>query len=62
LRIVQKNAAGQEVFKKSLTPDQISQEIGYGLVGAQQTRRLKTAIILPESGGSVAAYFTPSAR
>jgi fimbrial chaperone protein len=62
LRIVQKNAAGQEVFKKSMNADQISQEIGYGLIGAGQTRRLQTAIILPEAGNKVEAYFTPSSR
>lgn len=62
LRISQKNAAGQEIFKKTMNPDQISQEIGYGLIGAGQTRRLQTAIILPETGGSVEASFTPSSR
>ena len=62
LRIVQKNAAGQEIFKKSLNADQISQDIGYGLIGAGQTRRLQTPIILPEAGGTVEAYFTPSSR
>ncbi len=62
LRIVQKNASGKEVFKKSMTGDQISQDIGYGLVGAGQTRRLQTAIVLPETGGSVEAFFTPASR
>ena len=62
LRIVQKNAAGKEIFQKSMTADQISQDIGYGLVGAGQTRKLQTAIILPEAGGSVEAYFKPSSR
>jgi fimbrial chaperone protein len=62
LRITQKDAGGKEVFKKSMTPDQISQDIGYGLVGAGQTRRLQTAIVLPETGGSVEAFFTPASR
>lgn len=62
LRIVQKDASGKEIFKKSMTGEQISQEIGFGLVGAGQLRKIQTGIILPEPGGSVEAYFTPSTR
>jgi len=62
LRVSQKNGSAQEIFKKSMTSDQVVQEIGYGLVGAGQTRRLKTPIILPEMGGNVEAVFTPSTR
>lgn len=62
LRIVQKNAAGAEIFRKVMTGEQISQEIGFGLVGAGQVRTIQTGIVLPESGGSVEAYFTPSTR
>jgi fimbrial chaperone protein len=62
LRITQKNAAGQEIYKKTMTPDEISQEIGFGLIGAGQTRRLKTALVLPETGGSIEAVFTASSR
>jgi fimbrial chaperone protein len=62
LRIVQKDAAGKEIFKKTMDGEQISQEIGFGLIGAGQIRKLQTGIILPTSGGSVEAYFTPSAR
>ncbi|MVZ97479.1 molecular chaperone [Sphingorhabdus sp. IMCC26285] len=62
LRIVQKDDTGKEVFKKTMTGDQISQEIGFGLVGAGQIRKMQTGIILPTSGGSVEAYFTPSTR
>lgn len=62
LRIVQKNAAGAEIFKKVMTGEQISQEIGFGLVGAGQVRNIQTGIILPEPGGNVEAYFTASTR
>lgn len=62
LRIVQKDRAGKEIFRKSMTSEQISQEIGFGLVGAGQVRTIWTAIVLPDSGGSVEAYFTPSKR
>lgn len=62
LRIVQKDDAGKEIFRKTMTGDQISQEIGFGLVGAGQVRKMQTGIVLPASGGSVEAYFTPSTR
>jgi fimbrial chaperone protein len=62
LRITQKNAAGEEIYKKTMTADEIAQEIGFGLIGAGQTRRLKTALILPEMGGSIEAVFTATSR
>lgn len=62
LRVVQKDASGKEVFRRSLTPDQISQEIGFGLVGAGQKRRMSTPIALPQMGGQVEVSFTPSRR
>jgi len=62
LRIIQKDDAGKEIFRKTMTGDQISQEIGFGLVGAGQVRKMQTGIVLPAPGGSVEAYFTPSAR
>jgi hypothetical protein len=62
LRIVQKDDAGNEIFRKTMTGDQISQEIGFGLVGAGQVRKMQTGIVLPASGGNVEAYFTPSTR
>lgn len=62
LRIVQRNAAGAIVLERTLSPEQVTQEIGYGLVGPGQTRRITTPIILPEAGGSVDVRFTPIGR
>ena len=62
LQIVQKNEAGEEIFKKTMTAEQVSQEIGYGLVGAGQIRRILTPVVLPQTGGSVEASFTASKR
>ena len=62
LRVIQRNAAGTEVYNHLFSPEEIAQVIGYGLVGAGQTRRLLTPIILPEAGGSVEARFTPTSR
>ncbi|MBX3561924.1 MAG: fimbria/pilus periplasmic chaperone [Sphingomonas sp.] len=62
LRIVQRDANGQEVFRRTLNNEEIVQEIGYGLVGAGQTRRILTTLVLPQSGGTVEAQFTPARR
>lgn len=62
LRIVQRDANGQEVFRRTLNGEEITQEIGYGLVGAGQTRRIATPFVLPQAGGTVEAEFTPARR
>lgn len=59
LRIVQRDAAGKEVFKQSLSGPEIQQTIGFGLVGANQTRRITVPIILPQDGGTIEASFEP---
>lgn len=60
LRIIEKDRAGKEVFNRTLNSDQIEQEIGYGLVGAGQTRRLATPLELPTAEGTLEVRFTPS--
>jgi fimbrial chaperone protein len=59
LRIVQRDPAGREVFKKTLSGPEIQQTIGFGLIGAGQTRRVMIPVELPSEGGSVEAQFTP---
>lgn len=59
LRIVQRDAAGKEVFKQSLSGPEIQQTIGFGLVGANQTRRITVPLILPLDGGTIEASFEP---
>jgi len=59
LRIVQRDAAGREVFRRSLPGPEIQQTIGFGLIGAGQTRRVIIPIELPTDGGTVEAQFTP---
>jgi fimbrial chaperone protein len=60
LRIVQRDAAGKEIFRKVLTGPEIQQTIGFGLVGAGQKRRVTIPVELPQEGGSVEAQFTPN--
>jgi fimbrial chaperone protein len=59
LRIVQRDAAGKEVFKQSLSGPEIQQTIGFGLVGANQTRRITVPLVLPLDGGTIDASFEP---
>lgn len=58
LRIVQKDATGKEVFRKNMSGPEIQQTIGFGLVGAGQTRKVAVPVELPVDGGSIEANFT----
>jgi len=59
LRIVQRDASGKEVFRKTLSGPEIQQTIGFGLVGANQVRRMTLPIVLPTEGGKLDVSFTP---
>jgi fimbrial chaperone protein len=58
LRIVQKDGSGREVFRQTLSGPEIQQTIGFGLIGAGQTRRVQVPIQLPSEGGTLEAQFT----
>jgi fimbrial chaperone protein len=58
LRIVQKDSAGREIFRKTLSGPEIQQTIGFGLIGAGQTRRVQVPLELPSDGGTIEAQFT----
>ena len=58
LRIVQKDASGKEIFRQSMSGPEVQQTIGFGLVGANQTRRIMVPVALPLDGGTVEASFT----
>jgi fimbrial chaperone protein len=62
LRFVQKNAAGTEIFRKTMNGQEIQQAIGFGLVGPEVTRRIVTSIELPSSEGSLNVEFTADRR
>lgn len=59
LRIIQTDATGKEVFRKTLSGPEIQQTIGFGLVGANQVRRMTLPIVLPTEGGKLDVSFTP---
>jgi fimbrial chaperone protein len=62
LRFVQKDAAGKEIFRKTLAGDEIQQIIGFGLIGPEVTRTFATSIELPSAEGTLNVEFTPERR
>ena len=58
LRIIEKDAAGKEVFRKTLSGAEIQQTMGFGLIGGNQTRKVTIPVELPRDSGSVDASFS----
>lgn len=58
LRITEKDAAGKEVFRRTLSGAEIQQSMGFGLIGGNQSRRVTVPVELPQDGGSVEASFS----
>jgi P pilus assembly chaperone PapD len=59
LEVVQRDAAGKEVFREELSGPEIQQSLGYGLIGGSQSRRVTLPAHLPTAEGTVTAKFTP---
>lgn len=59
VRLVEKDAAGKEQFKRTLSGPEIQQTVGFGLIGAGQTRKVTIPIELPLADGVVEASITP---
>lgn len=57
LIISEHNAAGQEVFRKTLSGPEILQIVGFGLVGAETTRTISIPIDVPQAAGTIGARF-----
>ena len=57
LRIIEKDASGKEVFRRTLSGAEIQQTIGFGLIGGGQSRRVIVPVELPQDGGTVEAEF-----
>lgn len=58
IRLVEKNPAGQQVFSRTLSPAEIQQTMGFGLVGGGQTRKVTVPLELPSAEGTVEASYT----
>lgn len=59
LRVVEKDASGKEVFRKTFSGPEIQQTIGFGLIGSNQTRRISVPVELPSETGTVEATISP---
>ncbi|MBB4613565.1 fimbrial biogenesis chaperone [Novosphingobium taihuense] len=59
LRIIEKDTAGKEQFRRTLSGPEIQQTIGFGLVGANQTRTVTVPVELPLADGTVEASISP---
>ena len=58
LRIIERDASGREVFRRTLSGAEIQQTIGFGLIGGGQSRRVIVPVELPQEGGTVVAEFS----
>lgn len=59
LRLTAKDATGRTVLQRTLPGPEIQQVIGFGLIGANQTRRVSAPIVLPTESVSLEADFVP---
>lgn len=58
LRIVERDASGNEIFRTTLTGPEIQQTMGFGLIGGNQTRNVRVPVELPSATGTLEASFT----
>ena len=50
LTFIQRDASGREVFRKTLSGNDVQQMIGFGLIGPERTRRFISPVELPGEG------------
>ena len=53
IEITETDAGGKQVFDKTLTPQEIQQTVGFGLIGPNTQRRVVIPVALPSSEGKV---------
>jgi P pilus assembly chaperone PapD len=56
--LVQKDAAGKEIFRREFTAPEVQQAIGYGLMSSGQTRKVTLPVELPSATGRIEAQYT----
>ena len=58
LTVVHRDAAGEETMRRTLSPNDIQQTIGYGLIGPDMSRRFTSPIEVEGPAGSVEVTLT----
>lgn len=61
MAIVQRDAAGKEIFRQLYQPEQIQQAMGLGMVPSGETRILPIGVELPSKEGTVSIDLTTAA-
>lgn len=59
LRVVARDAAGEEVMRETMNGPEIQQRMGFGLIGGNQDREVNIPVELPSSEGTVEVTFLP---
>ncbi|MCX7284623.1 MAG: fimbria/pilus periplasmic chaperone [Novosphingobium sp.] len=59
LRLIEKDSAGKEQFRRTLSGPEIQQTVGFGLIGSGQTRKVTIPVELPLADGTVEASISP---
>jgi P pilus assembly chaperone PapD len=60
--LVQRNAAGEEIFHRNLNRSDVQQMIGFGLVGPETSRTFVAPIDLEQSGGTAEVKISGNSR
>lgn len=60
LTIVYSDASGREIMRRSMAGNDIQQNIGYGLIGPEMSRRFVTSLELEAPGGQLQVSYTPA--
>ena len=60
LQLIERDSTGRVILRNTLSPAQIEQVLGLGLIASGQRRRLMLPIVLPAEQGTLEAQFVPS--
>jgi len=60
LRIIEKDKAGHEVFRRTFSSEEMEQLVGMGLISSGQQRQFALPSVLPLEEGVIEAKFTPN--
>lgn len=59
LRVTARDASGNEVLRETINGPEIQQRLGFGLIGGNQTRKVRLPVELPSTAGTVEVTFSP---